>query len=147
MSKLAQLKRARVGDPALPALAAGAGKLIGKLILGGVARAKAAKAAAMLAAGAGGGAVTRLATTALQKRTLPVAMSKALAVGGAAGGGMTLAEQFLGAAGGREPVRRRRGRGITAVELRGFRKVSRLLANVGMAPRGLRRPYSARRRK
>jgi hypothetical protein len=34
--------------------------------------------------------------------------------------------------------RRRRGRGITGVELRGFRKVTRLLRRVGMAPKGLR---------
>lgn len=34
---------------------------------------------------------------------------------------------------------RRRGRGITSRELRGFRKVVRLLHSVGMQPRGLRR--------
>ncbi len=34
---------------------------------------------------------------------------------------------------------RRRGRGISATELRGFKKVARLLADFGMAPRGLRR--------
>jgi hypothetical protein len=32
---------------------------------------------------------------------------------------------------------RRRGRGISATELRGFRKVARLLRMVGMRPRGL----------
>lgn len=35
--------------------------------------------------------------------------------------------------------RRRRGRGITAVELRGFRKVNRLLHNVGMRPKAVHR--------
>jgi len=34
--------------------------------------------------------------------------------------------------------KRRRARGITGVELRGFRKVTRLLRRVGMAPKGLR---------
>ncbi len=38
-----------------------------------------------------------------------------------------------------ERRRRRRGRGISATELRGFKKVARLLADFGMAPRGLRR--------
>ncbi len=41
--------------------------------------------------------------------------------------------------------RRRRRRGISGSELRGFRKVTRLLASVGMHPRGLgrarRRPF------
>jgi hypothetical protein len=32
---------------------------------------------------------------------------------------------------------RRRGRGISATELRGFRKVAKLLRMVGMRPRGL----------
>jgi len=32
---------------------------------------------------------------------------------------------------------RHRGRGITARELRGFRKVTRLLRTVGMRPKGL----------
>ncbi len=37
------------------------------------------------------------------------------------------------AGGGR--MRKRRRRGITATELRGFRKVARLLKSVGLAPR------------
>jgi len=41
--------------------------------------------------------------------------------------------------------RRRRGRGITARELRGFRKVTNLLRSVGMHPRGLGR-HRARRK-
>lgn len=40
-------------------------------------------------------------------------------------------------AGGRMMGRRRRRRGISATELRGFRKVTRLLKKVGMHPRGL----------
>lgn len=36
--------------------------------------------------------------------------------------------------------RRRRARGISGSELRGFRKVARLLANFGMRPRGLAGP-------
>jgi len=45
---------------------------------------------------------------------------------------------FGGRAGARAGrFRRRRGRGISATELRGFRKVARLLRMVGMRPRGL----------
>ncbi len=36
------------------------------------------------------------------------------------------------------PVRRRRG--ITGAELRGFKKIARLLSSFGMRPRGLARP-------
>jgi len=51
------------------------------------------------------------------------------AIGGAAG--------RLGGARGR--MRARRGRGITSRELRGFRKVTNLLARVGMVPKKLGR--------
>jgi hypothetical protein len=39
----------------------------------------------------------------------------------------------------------RRGRGITARELRGFRKVTNLLRRVGMHPKGLHRRVAAKR--
>src|SRR5574337_609317 len=56
------------------------------------------------------------------------------AAGAAVGaGGLAAARAFAG--GGR----RRRGRGITSRELRGFRKVTRLLSTVGMVPRRLGR--------
>lgn len=42
-------------------------------------------------------------------------------------------------------ARRHRGRGITARELRGFRKVTNLLRRVGMHPRGLGRTYRRKR--
>jgi hypothetical protein len=45
----------------------------------------------------------------------------------------------LRARGGAAGMRRRRGRGITSRELRGFRKVSNLLARVGMVPKRLGR--------
>jgi hypothetical protein len=38
----------------------------------------------------------------------------------------------------------RRGRGITARELRGFRKVTNLLRRVGMHPKGLHRRVGSR---
>lgn len=41
--------------------------------------------------------------------------------------------------GGRPMRGRRRGRGITGAQLRGFNKVSRLLARVGMVPKRLGR--------
>jgi hypothetical protein len=37
------------------------------------------------------------------------------------------------------PMRRRHRRGISATELRGFRKVARLLRMVGMVPRGMKK--------
>ncbi len=48
-----------------------------------------------------------------------------------------------GIGGGRR--RRRRGRGISGAELRGFKKVARLLSAFGMRPRGLARPMHHRR--
>lgn len=42
--------------------------------------------------------------------------------------------------------RRRRRRGITAAEIRGFKKLSRLLSQFGMRPRGLARPMARGRR-
>lgn len=49
---------------------------------------------------------------------------------------------------GRVPGVRRRARGITGAELRGFKKVARLLGDFGMVPRRLRgaRPMRKRRR-
>lgn len=41
--------------------------------------------------------------------------------------------------------RRRRGRGISGAELRGFKKVARLLSSFGMRPRGLAHPMRSRR--
>jgi hypothetical protein len=55
-------------------------------------------------------------------------------VGRAIGVGRRLAAGARGRAGG---GRHRRARGITARELRGFRKVTRLLRTVGMRPKGL----------
>ncbi len=48
------------------------------------------------------------------------------------------ARGLLGRAGARGGRGRRRGRGITRVELRGFRKIVRLLRSVGMVPKGMR---------
>lgn len=61
---------------------------------------------------------------------------------GASRGSGRLAGMARGAAGlargrGRGRFPRRRSRGITSRELRGFRKVTRLLRSVGMRPKGL----------
>lgn len=58
----------------------------------------------------------------------------------------------LGMVGGRKRpgrFRKGRGRGITASELRGFRKLVRLLGQFGMAPRKMRgaRPFKTSRTK
>jgi hypothetical protein len=57
-----------------------------------------------------------------------------------------LAGRAMGAVGKKKKARHSRGRGITARELRGFRKVTNLLRKVGMHPRGLGRSYARKRR-
>lgn len=54
------------------------------------------------------------------------------------GGAIRAGARMLGG-GARAGGRRRRGRGISKTELRGFRKVVRLLRSVGMVPKGTRR--------
>jgi hypothetical protein len=61
---------------------------------------------------------------------------------GALGG---LASRAIGAVGKKKKAKHHRGRGITARELRGFRKVTNLLRKVGMHPRGLGRSYRRKR--
>ena len=127
MSKMAALRQMRgvAGDPAIPligGLLAGAKALGAKLLGGG-----ALKAASLVSTGAMAG------------KYLPAVVRKGgtmLAGGAAVGGGMTLAQQLTGAISGTAPgYRRRRGRGITATELRGYRKVANLLHKVGMRPK------------
>jgi len=71
-------------------------------------------------------------------------------VRGAAGLARRAAPGIRRAVRGLRPVgvrrRRRRARGISGTELRGFKKVARLLANFGMRPRGLARPAAGPRR-
>ncbi len=75
--------------------------------------------AATVLGGAGGGAAVR-AAQAIIGRGHPGGAAAAIRAAGGGGG-------------------RRRGRGITARELRGFRKVTNLLHKVGMQPKGLGR--------
>jgi hypothetical protein len=56
-------------------------------------------------------------------------------IGRLAGAGRRVAGA-LGRGRGAMMGRRRRGRGISRVELRGFRKIVRLLRSVGMRPKG-----------
>lgn len=66
--------------------------------------------------------------------------------GGKRGGALgNLARGAMGAVGKRKKAKHSRGRGITARELRGFRKVTNLLRKVGMHPRGLGRSYRRKR--
>ncbi len=56
---------------------------------------------------------------------------------GLVGGAIAAGRRFAGSRGGRGRMAgRRRGRGISRVELRGFRKIVRLLRSVGMRPKG-----------
>lgn len=118
MSKLAYLKATRGAAGGLPLLAAGAKiakpaiKFLGKLF--GIGK----KAAA-----------------------IPAVQQTAKAV--AAGAGYAAAAKMLGGGGGGAGASgaygfRRKSRGITATELRGFNKVAGLLHRVGMVPRKTR---------
>jgi len=120
MSKLYQLNRMRYSPAAgdiFSTLIGGAGKLIGGLF-----KSKATKAAIAVAKKV---AANPLAQTAL-----------------AAGGGALAGELLAGGGGGKGAsggwVTRRR-KGITATELRGFRKVAKLLHNEGMVIKKHRR--------
>lgn len=62
----------------------------------------------------------------------PGAIGRGIRAGGRAIGGM------LGRAVPAGGMRRRRGRGISARELRGFNKVARLLSKFGMVPRKMK---------
>ena len=57
---------------------------------------------------------------------------------GLVGGAIAAGRRFAGSRGGRGRMAgaRRRGRGISRTELRGFRKIVRLLRSVGMRPKG-----------
>ena len=79
-------------------------------------------------------ATTALSTVAKVAKT-PVGQAAILA-GGTAAASALLSRGGGGASGGYAP--RRRGRGITARELRGYRKVARLLHQEGMVSRRAR---------
>jgi hypothetical protein len=68
-------------------------------------------------------------------RTSRAGSSRPGIVGRAIGVGGRIARGLRGRGGAR--MGHRRARGITARELRGFRKVTRLLRTVGMRPKGL----------
>jgi len=90
------------------------------------------------------GAIATRGPTAIVRR--PTGISRAgpilRKVGAAAGLGAAfeVGSRIVGFDEGGQPIfgKKRRRRGITATELRGFRKVTGLLHRVGMTPRGLR---------
>jgi len=129
MSKLRAIRAAEMGDPiplALLAQSAGKGlaKIGGKLIkgIGGLFKSKAARAAAKIAKGPVGGGIAAGAGWALGEKVL--------------GGGGQPGWGGRGASGGWGAPRR--AKGITATELRGFKRVANLLRTVGMVPRATR---------
>lgn len=67
-------------------------------------------------------------------------LAKTVGVAAAAGAAFEVGARVIGVDEAGQPIfgRRRRRRGITATELRGFKKVTSLLHRVGMTPRGLR---------
>lgn len=133
---LASNGRGSAGDPFLGALVRGA-FAIGKGIF------RAIKGRGAAAVGPGGAIVKRGAGTLTGRlgalRPLAVGAAKAVGAGAAFQVGMSI----IGFNQDGTPIfgRRRRRRGITATELRGFRKVTGLLHRVGMTPRGLGRVH------
>ncbi|MEE8607588.1 MAG: hypothetical protein V3S55_08290 [Nitrospiraceae bacterium] len=123
----------QTGDPFIGALIGAGIGLVGKLF-----KKKAAKGITALAKVRPSlpGFLTRAGG--LARRAAPALAGVAAA--GAAGAAFAGGERVItDAAGNVIGVRRRRRRGITARELSGFRKITRLLASVGMTPRGLGR--------
>lgn len=121
MSKMATLRRMRgvsMGDPSILSFLGKAAKGLGK-VAGGV-------------LGLGGGSM-KLDLSGLTKG-LGLTATKGGLVDQLTGGQMGPAS--LAFPGER---RRRRGKGISATELRGFRKVAGLLRKVGMVPKATRR--------
>jgi len=127
---LAQNGVSSAGDPFLGALVRGAfaiGKGVVRLIRG---RAKKV--------------VTAIATRRPSDivRRIPVGkIARGTAVAAGAGAAFEVGARVVGVDDAGQPIfgRRRRRRGITATELRGFRKITSLLHRVGMTPRGLGR--------
>jgi len=78
-----------------------------------------------IAAGTG-----RLGRSSRAGSSRPGVVSRAIGAGRRLAGGLARGR-------GRGAMGHRRARGITARELRGFRKVTRLLRSVGMRPKGL----------
>lgn len=118
------------GDPFLGALVRGA-FAIGK----GISRIFRKKVTAI--ARVGPGAIARIPRGAVGR----VARGAAVAAG--AGAAFEVGARIVGFDAEGQPIfgKKRRRRGITATELRGFRKVTGLLHRVGMTPRGLGRVH------
>lgn len=123
MSKLATLRQYRYSP-----MAGGPFSFIGKALKGVVGFVK-----------GGIGALTKSKTAQVIAQNLPAAKDVAKYVGplaaGAALGALTSGGGGGGGASGGWSGSRRRGKGITARELRGFRKVSNLLHREGMVAR------------
>jgi len=118
------------GDPFLGALVRGA-FAIGKGVLKLFKKPKAV------------GALVTRAPAAIARRIPAGAVgrvARGAAVAAGAGAAFEVGARIVGFDEAGQPIfgRKRRRRGITATELRGFRKVTSLLHRVGMTPRGLR---------
>ena len=125
MSKLALLRESgMVGDPFFG--------IIGRTLARGV-----RGIAGLVRRRPGAIAAATGATAAIIPAAGRVLARRGVQIAGAAAGGAALG----GLLGGRGEMgfRRRRAKGITSRELRGFRKVTNLLRKVGMVPKGLGR--------
>ena len=131
---LAQNGASSAGDPFLGTLIRG-----GFAIAKGIGRLFKGKAQRVLTKGAAGTAITtRGRTVALAGRAAPILRRVGAAAG--LGAAFEIGSRVIGFDEAGQPIlgKKRRRRGITATELRGFRKVTSLLHRVGMTPRGLR---------
>lgn len=81
----------------------------------------------------------------LQSRARARSRGKRGGRGGLLQGAVSMGARALRGRGGRPGARRGRGRGITATQLKGFRRVVNLLHKVGMQPKRLGRIHKARR--
>lgn len=115
---------------------------LGALIRGGFAIAKGI-GRKLFGKGPRGTAIAKAAPTAIGRFTGRLGALRPLGAAAAAGAAFTVGSTIIGFGPGGEPIfgKRRRRRGITATELRGFRKVTGLLHRVGMTPRGLGRVH------
>jgi len=77
---------------------------------------------------------------ALAKRTAVGQIARKVGAAAGLGAAFEVGSRVIGFDAEGQPIlgKKRRRRGITATELRGFRKVTSLLHRVGMTPRGLR---------
>ncbi len=115
---------------------------LGTLIRGGFAIAKGIgrKLFGRGAKATGGQIILQRGAGAMAKRAAVGQIARKVGAAAGLGAAFEVGSRVIGFDAAGQPIlgKKRRRRGITATELRGFRKVTSLLHRVGMTPRGLR---------